>query len=216
MPLPDKLTASYFRRYGFAPATVIDVGVMAGTPFLYEAFPDAKFVLIDPLEESREAVARNWGGRIAYDFHLCAVGAATGQMELHVPAAGKARTSFGQRKTASDLRTSTRVVDIRPLDEISAAYAGSIGLKIDTEGHELAVLAGAVETLRRAEFVIAETSIKRRFTGGYRFSELVAFMAGHGFEVYAFLSGLTRSPRMADLLFVPWDSTRFDMGSGKG
>lgn len=39
-------------RYGLRPRTVIDVGVAEGTPWLYEAWPDAALVLIDPSRES--------------------------------------------------------------------------------------------------------------------------------------------------------------------
>src|SRR5690349_20367910 len=61
----DGWRAEPFRRHGYAPATVIDVGVAAGTPVLYEAFPDAYHVLVEPLAEFEPAlqalVARNGG-----------------------------------------------------------------------------------------------------------------------------------------------------------
>ncbi len=38
---------------GLAPGTVFDVGAATGTPQLYEAFPEAKHFLIEPLEEFR-------------------------------------------------------------------------------------------------------------------------------------------------------------------
>src|SRR5882762_6759290 len=40
------------KRSGFAPKTVFDVGVAAGTPDLYAAFPQARFYLIDPTRQS--------------------------------------------------------------------------------------------------------------------------------------------------------------------
>ena len=38
---------------GLAPGTVFDVGAAAGTPQLYEAFPEARHFLVEPLEEFR-------------------------------------------------------------------------------------------------------------------------------------------------------------------
>lgn len=37
---------------GFVPKTVIDIGVAYGTPDLYDAYPQAKYILVDPTRES--------------------------------------------------------------------------------------------------------------------------------------------------------------------
>ena len=209
MPMPDKMTARYMRRYGFKADTIIDVGVHQGTPFLYEAFADRRFLLIDPMEESRRAVAARWA-HLDYAFHTCALGATYGTLEMTFEPGRLARCSSDGRLDAGDV-LERRAVAVEKLDTLTMNIRGRFGLKIDTEGHELDVLHGAVATLRRCEFVIAETSIKKRFAGGYRFSDVIGFMARHGFEVYSFLSGLTRAPRMSDVLFIPADSPRFDM-----
>jgi FkbM family methyltransferase len=208
----DKMNSVYFRKYRFSPATIIDVGVLDGTPFLYESFPDAKFILVDPLEESRDAVVKRWSGRIDFEFHISGVGEKKGELELTIPAGRRAMSTFsGDRNDGSSAASEIRRVPMRKLDDLVKGFEGPFGLKIDTEGHELSVLKGAVKTLAKCEFVITVTSIKRRFPDGYRFSEVVAFMAKHGFEVHSFLSGFTRSPRFSDVLWVKWDSPRFDM-----
>lgn len=210
MQMPDKMQSRYFRGYRFEAPVIIDVGVLNGTPFLYDSFPDAKFLLIDPLEESKEAIARFWGDKLDYDFHVAALGARKGSLTLELEPGRLARSS-GSRRAAMDAETEHRKVDVVRLDSITDGLDGPFGLKIDTEGHELEVLKGATKTLKRCEFVIAEVSIKKRFEGGYRFSEIIGFMADHGFEAHSFLSGLTRAPRMSDVLFIPADSPRFDM-----
>lgn len=211
MALPEKLHSKYFRGYGFTAPTIIDVGVMEGTPFLYKSFPKAKFVLIDALHESEALVAARWGDKIAYDFHCTALGAEAGTVEMDVVSEGLARSTINARLDGFAGTGTRRKMDVVPLDDIMGDYAGPFGLKIDTEGHELSVLKGATKTLRQCEFVITETSIKKRFEGGYRFSDAVAFMASQGFEVYSFLSGLTRAPRFSDVLWLPKDSPRFDL-----
>ncbi|WP_299817719.1 FkbM family methyltransferase [uncultured Jannaschia sp.] len=213
MAMPDKMQASYFRGYDFAAPTIVDVGVLAGTPFLYESFPDRRFLLVDPLEESRDTVARRWPG-LDHAFHVCALGAAPGRMTLSVDRRRLARSTGGAR-TGETAMLERREVEVRTLDSLTDGLPGPIGLKIDTEGHELEVLQGATATLARCEFVVAEISIKKRFAGGYRFSQVIAFMAVHGFEVHSFLSGLTRAPRMSDVLFLPADDPRFDMPPGR-
>lgn len=209
MTMPEKMQARYFRGYGFEAPTIIDVGVLNGTPFLYDAFPERRFVLVDPLEESRDAVADLWGG-LDYEFHVTALGARKGKLRLEIDPRRLARSS-GSRRLENGAVLAQREVDVVRLDSITDGMAGPFGLKIDTEGQELEVLRGAMRTLKRCEFVVAETSIKKRFEGGYRFSDMIAFMAAQGFEVHSFLSGLTRAPRMSDVLFLPADSPRFDM-----
>src|SRR5215472_996180 len=51
-------TPAYIRRLGFRPATMVDVGVGPGTPDIYEAFPDAFLVLIEPVAEQFAAARR--------------------------------------------------------------------------------------------------------------------------------------------------------------
>lgn len=211
MAPPEKLHSNYFKGYGFTAPTIIDVGVMGGTPFLYKSFPNAKFVLIDALSESEITVAARWAGRIDYTFHCTGLGAAESAFEMEVLEGGLARSTINARLDGRGGSGTKRRVAVATLDSVMAAYDGPFGLKIDTEGHELEVLKGAAETLRRCEFVITETSIKKRFENGYRFSEVVAFMSSQGFEVYSFLSGLTRAPRFSDVLWIPQDSPRFDL-----
>ena len=48
----------YVKSRGFQPQTVFDVGVGNGTPWLYGAFPDAHFVLIEPQVEFEPSLKR--------------------------------------------------------------------------------------------------------------------------------------------------------------
>src|SRR3546814_3291741 len=48
---------------GLSPATVIDVGVGYGTPWLMEGFPDAYTVLVEPNEGFREPIERLMANR---------------------------------------------------------------------------------------------------------------------------------------------------------
>src|SRR2546429_585468 len=42
----------FLRDAGFSPGTIVDVGVNTGTPGPYEFFPDAHFLMLEPLRES--------------------------------------------------------------------------------------------------------------------------------------------------------------------
>ena len=69
------------KEMGFEPRTIFDIGVAAGTPDLYAAFPNAHFVLVDPTKESRihmERIARRLDATI---FNI-ALGDHDGQVEI--------------------------------------------------------------------------------------------------------------------------------------
>src|SRR5689334_8126791 len=64
----------HLRSMDYRPRTVIDVGVADGTIELHRSFPDAKFLLVEPLREF--APALDWLAQ-RYDacVELCAAGA---------------------------------------------------------------------------------------------------------------------------------------------
>ena len=96
-----------------------------------------------------------------------------------------------------------RVVPIEKLDTVLAGEnkLGRIGIKIDTEGYELNVVLGAVETLRSTKFVIAEVRHNHEsFEGVYKLHEFVSAMHDNGFVLTMIL---TAKPFIADLCFQP-------------
>ena len=211
MILPDKFTAAYLSRFEFAAQTIVDVGVADGTPELYEALPDARLILVDPLEEVRDIV----GGQDRLKdrdvtFHVCAVGAEAGEAELQVSSGTISKSTLhSPTKVYGSDEFVTRRVPIRTLDEVIGPVGHPVGLKIDTEGHEVDVLRGATALLRETEFVIAEASIKTRFVGGYRFSDLVAVLAENDFELLDVLGLTPGSALFLDCLFVRKHSPLF-------
>jgi len=193
------------RDKGLSPRTVIDVGVAAGTPELYEAFPGAYQVLIEPLHEFERGLRRILA---EYDgeYHLTAVGASEGRASLRLDAS-LAMSSL--LEPAEPRPGSRREVPIATLDALfrERRWAGPFGLKIDVEGYEHRVVEGAAELLRETEFVIAETSVTTRFEEGVRCDELIALMRRHGFAVADVLAaGSGRLGTQADLLFVRLDA----------
>lgn len=190
--------------------TIIDVGVAGGTPWLYEQFPTQNLLLVEPLNvvsQLRDILnGRN------YEMYECAAGAVEGEVEINLDTTLSSLSSIKKRTelTARGGHSlERRKVPIKTLDSLmdqTSLSTEKLGLKIDTEGFELEVLKGATRTLTTCQFVVCEASIEKRFEDSYEFSELIVFMAEHGFslkKVLCFSLDGNDVIRMADVLFEP-------------
>ncbi|MFW2829342.1 FkbM family methyltransferase [Sphingomonas sp. ID0503] len=187
-----------------APDIVVDAGASLGTPRLYKAFPTAKFILVDPIEENRAGLEA-FGASYDIDIRIVALGAARGEAVLNVGGnAGKSRSSFLERSDHLAGGDEKRLVPVAPLTDL-VPPTGSIGLKIDTEGYELEVLKGAEPLFPRIPWIVAETSMFPRFHGDPLFAGIYGFLAPHGYQFRDFVS-IRRNPdgglRHVDALFV--------------
>ena len=166
------------------PATVIDVGAAYGTPELYESFPSAYHVLIDPVIEYR-ATLEGLLQAMRGELHTVAIGSGPGQLQLQVDPCDPRFSSLHQRTdlTVRDVEATTRTVSVSTLDTLLSAHGweAPFFLKLDTEGHELAAIQGAASLLAKTVGVVAEVSLGPRFEGGYRLDEFVAALADLGF-----------------------------------
>ena len=192
------------------PKTVIDVGVGYGTHSLYEAFPAAHFVLVEPVEEYRNAIAKilaKYEGTV----HYKAAGQENKIIELDVDLDALQLSSHFERSelTMRDHRIEKRMIEMTTLDDLLGPpemLERPLVLKIDTEGNELNVLNGASVLLESTDFVIAEASIAKRFENCYEFDELMTFMAEKGFRLFSILaighSAKEIRPRFADVVFA--------------
>jgi FkbM family methyltransferase len=176
------------RKAAFAPATVIDVGVGHGTPHLYEAFPEAHHILLEPLAEFEPELRRlvdEHGG----EYLLTAIGEEQGTAAINVD-------RVLEHSTFHELPDPEGIVDRRevPVTTLDALFAERrwetpLGLKVDTEGFEHRVIGGATRVLAETQFVVVEVSVVRSFPGGYTFAEFIALMDERGFELLDVLDG---------------------------
>lgn len=177
-----------------SPKTVIDVGTASGTPKLYEAFPDACYLLIEPLVEFEPAIKALLGTDLRGDYYIGAVGAEEQKSVIRVEqeaALGLTKSSMHERVGYSLAGKSfqEREIPISTLDKLASEkdLQGPFVIKIDTEGHELDVLKGAPEVLRETDLVISETCLAQRFSNSYTFAEYVKFMDEMYFDFYGIL-----------------------------
>jgi FkbM family methyltransferase len=182
------------RKSGFEPATVIDVGAAHGTPPLYDAFPDAYHVLIDPLREYEQSLRQRLS-EVEGEHVVAAIGDREETATINVALETLWTSSLMRPRwglTEDGDQVEQRDVEMTTLDRLveQRGWAAPFGIKIDTEGYEDRVIRGASSLLQRTQFVVAEVSVAPRFEGGYSFADFIALMDEHGFALCDILDGI--------------------------
>jgi FkbM family methyltransferase len=198
---------AHYRALGFAPPVIFDVGVgPGGTPELYDAFPDARLVLVEPLEEWQANFQWVVRGRET-DTILAAAGSAPGEVEILVHRAPWCSSVLGGFRD-EHIEGTRRLVPVVRLDDIAAEreLVGPFLVKVDVEGAELDALSGALEVLRSTELALLEVSLFELVPGAPQFHDVVSWMHDHGFVVADIYDGhnrpLDRALARMDVAFV--------------
>lgn len=210
---PDQNTIGFNSKYlssVMSADLVIDVGAANGTYQLYEAFPKAKFVLIEPLLEENQNSIDEIASKYDCEVIGKALGEKEGKTEIQFSKERLQKASLFERTSLTKDQNSVvkKEIEITTLDSIFGNESldnKSVLLKIDTEGSELSTLKGGINCLKHIDFVVAEVSLAKRFEESYEFEELILFMKEHGFKVFSFLSMSFSSQeprqRFTDILF---------------
>lgn len=183
---PPRWQPDYLCRFGHELHTLVDVGVGVGTPALYQAFPHAHLVLVEPLREFWPQMERLLQDRDGVHLPL-ALADAPGQRTIQVVSDHATRSSMYERTALEReaLPPTPRVVPVSTLDALlhELALEPPFGLKLDTEGAELDILRGGHRFLEQTEFVIAELPLAPRFVEGYSTHEVIGLLADAGFHL---------------------------------
>jgi FkbM family methyltransferase len=196
-PLEAQLAALLER---FAIACVLDVGANAGQyGGLLRAWGyRGRIVSFEPVAaaharlELRAAADPDW--QVAPRM---ALGAKDGEATIEVSAESDMSSILPQTELLRRLSPSSRVVGrervpIRRLDGLAKEYVEHgerTFLKVDTQGFEAEVLAGARELLPRLQGIQLEMSLVRCYEGERDFRELIDDLERAGFSPWLFLPG---------------------------
>lgn len=195
--------------------TVIDVGAHSGefASAIGALLPSARLYCFEPLPDAFQKLTRRFQHRQGFEAFRVALGAQPGRMALHRSAFAKASSLLPMgdlHRTAFPWVGGSTSVDVE-MHELDA-YVGRLTilprvlLKIDVQGYEDRVLAGAGGLLRLVDVAIIETSFAPLYESQAYFRDIYARLLEAGFEFRGDI-GQLRSPLdgtilQADSVFV--------------
>lgn len=207
-------TAASLRRIralGFVPALVFDMGASNGqwTRECLRVFPQARYVLADPLETNWAALMQMSSADRRLSVWCGAVGAAAGQMDLYCH--GDQSSVLASRDFAGPGKpVAVKTVDTLFMEQQSPS---PVFLKADVQGYELEVLRGATRCLDSTELLLLELSFRRLYDNCALADEVIGYLGARGFRIYDICSYLQRPSDLdllqSDVLFVHETSRLF-------
>ena len=196
-PLQAQLIAVLER---FQITAVLDVGANAGQygSALREWGYAGRIVSFEPLAEAHRLLERRAAADPAWRVApRMAIGDRDGEVEIEVSAESDMSSVLPQTDLLRRISPSSRVVaretvPIRRLDGVVADYVeadGGVFLKIDTQGFEAQVLAGARRTLERLRGIQLEMALVSCYEGERDFRLVLDDLAAAGFAPFLFIPG---------------------------
>lgn len=171
----------------FEPRSVIDVGVAWGTPGLLRAFPEARFLLVEPLVEFEPALS-SICRRYSASYVLTAASSTPGRTDIAVAADLSSSSPLGPSGMPV---LETRTVRASRIDTLAGEHRleAPFVLKIDVQGGELDVLESSTGILDDTELVILEATLFELWESSPQFDAIVEAMSARGFMLYDMFGG---------------------------
>jgi FkbM family methyltransferase len=179
---------------------VLDVGANVGQygAMLRDWGYRGRIVSFEPQASAHAALERRAAADAAWQVAPpMALGRRAGQIELQVSAEPDMSSILPQsallrRVSPSSAVVRRETVPLRRLDALAGSYLGPderVFLKVDAQGYEAEVLAGAGPLLERLAGIQLELSLVPLYEGERAFRAMLDDLAALGFEPYLFLPG---------------------------
>ena len=180
-------------------ATVVDVGANAGQYALKlrEIGYRGRIISIEPLLAAHTLLQRRSSRDPDWTVaERMALGDETGQKTMNISANLVSSSFLRMKQTHTDAAAESKVIGkesipVRRLDDImdNLNILSNVFLKLDVQGFEQKVLSGASTFLTVTEGLQMELSLEELYDGQPLYTELIQFVEGRGFKLFALYPG---------------------------
>jgi len=207
---------SLLKRHGFNPKHIIDVGANRGnwTRTAIKYFPEARYTLVEPQDHLKIHIHDLLASNDKIQWINAGAGDKSGSMPMSIASRDDSSTFILTDRHGQPTGSQRTTIPVKTLNEIvSSSSAGPPEMvKIDAEGFDLKVLAGASDLLGKTDIFLVEAVV----CGNYENSaaEVVRFMANAGYRLMD-ITDLNRSPKhgvlwLCELAFLRIESGLLD------
>ncbi|HYR22131.1 MAG TPA: FkbM family methyltransferase [Chthoniobacterales bacterium] len=159
---------------------IVDVGANTGqwSGMLLNLVRPEKLIIIEPLPDAFAVLQEKFGNNRRVQLHNVAIGEREGVETLKVTrdttGASLLQPREEMRAVIGSNWTITAEVEVKmtTLDRLLVDLAEVSLLKIDVQGYEKAVLAGAKQTLAKTKFLLVELNFMPQYDGGSWFGDV--------------------------------------------
>jgi len=178
-----------------ADSIIIDVGGFNGDTSLYFAsqFKGQKVYCIEPNARMWPSVDRVAATHKEISIKKMALGRTRGEGVLHVTANDLSSSlnplnTRGNKGTPAAFQAmlkeeATAIVAVSTLDEEFKNCASVMFIKLDTQGTELDILNGGIQTLAKTKFILTEMNNHQFYTNTCQYYEVDDFLRQHSFKL---------------------------------
>lgn len=198
---------------------VLDVGANTGQ-FAIRLRKDlgyqGRIFSFEPLSSAFRTLQRNAEGSVGWEVFNCALGDANEKQQINI--AGNSESSSllamlpsHQKAAPESGYVGTETIDVKTLDSLFGGFckpSASFFLKIDTQGFEIKVLAGAEKSLPKIDTIQMEMSLVPLYGGELLFTDICVLMRNKGYTLVAIEDGFS-DPASGQMLQVDGIFHRF-------
>jgi len=207
---------SLLKRLGFNPKHIIDVGANRGlwTREAIQFFPDAYYTLVEPQNHLKSHIQDLLSSNNKIQWINAGVADQSGSMPMNIASQDGSSTLVLTDRHGQPTGSQLTTIPVKTLNEIASSSGAPPPdmVKIDAEGFDLKVLAGASDLLGKTDIFLVEAVV----CGNYENSvaEVVRFMANAGYRLMD-ITDLNRSPKhgvlwLCELAFLRIESGLLD------
>ena len=181
--------------------TVLDVGANVGqfARMVRGAGFDGDILSFEPLSDAYGRLTRRSAGDSRWQAFNTAVGAEPGRSTIHISANSYSSSLLAMTKAHLDAAPGSEFIGTEDVDVTTVARIveehdvdpASTFIKVDTQGFEKAVMAGAGSVIDTVAGVQLELSFVELYEGQELFDEGVATMRNHGLELWTLDPGIS-------------------------